>query len=51
MTEEEALEIAKAIMTEQDVNTLEGFGQITMGRIERMLTDAAQRGAAKARPF
>jgi hypothetical protein len=51
MTDEEAVEIAEAIMHEQNVDNLEGFGNINMRRIKAMLMDAAKRGAEKGRPF
>jgi hypothetical protein len=51
MTDEEAANIAEAIMHEQNVDNLEGFGNITMGRIRAMLMTAAKRGAEKERPF
>lgn len=39
-----AKEIAKTIMREQNVDNLEGFGDITIGRIERMLMSAFNTG-------
>lgn len=44
MDEAEALTIAKTIMREQNVDNLTGFGEITIGRIERMLTNAVKTG-------
>lgn len=39
-----AKEIAKTIMREQNVDNLQGFGDITIGRIERMLMSAYNTG-------
>lgn len=44
MLDEEAVTIAEAIMREQNVDTLEGFGNINMRRIKAMLMDAAKTG-------
>lgn len=39
-----ARHIAKGIMHYENVDNLEGFGQITIGRIEEMLTKAVLMG-------
>ena len=38
-------EIAQAIMEAEHMTTIEGFGQITMGRLGQMLKAAARMGA------
>jgi hypothetical protein len=48
MNDDDFKAIAKIIMRENDVDNLEGFGNITIGRIERMLIAAAKAGATKA---
>lgn len=44
MDEADAAQIAKTIMREQNVDNITGFGDITIGRIERMLTNAVKTG-------
>jgi hypothetical protein len=51
VSDEEALEIAEAIMIEQEVSQTPGFGLLTIPRLRAMLMTAAQRGAEKERPF
>jgi hypothetical protein len=51
MTDEEAVEIAEKIMQEQNVDNLQGFGDITISRLKGMLIQSAKRGAQKVGPF
>lgn len=44
MDDEKAEEIAKTIMREQNVDNLQGFGDITIGRIQQMLMSAYNTG-------
>jgi hypothetical protein len=44
MDEAAAQELAETIMHEQNVDNLEGFGQINMRRIKEMLVQAAKTG-------
>lgn len=44
MDEADAVVIAKTIMREQNVDNIQGFGDITIGRIERMLVNAVKTG-------
>src|SRR5690606_1740583 len=47
----DAEQIARTIMREENVDNLQGFGQITIGRIKRMLVDAARTGYNARRRF
>lgn len=49
MDDESAKTIAKAIMREQNVDNLQGFGDITIGRIEKMLMQSAKLGYIQGR--
>lgn len=44
MDETEAKTLAATIMREQNVDNLQGFGEINMRRLEGMLVDAAKAG-------
>jgi len=51
VSDEEALEIAEALMIEQEVSQVPGFGMLTIDRLRAMLMTAAKRGAERGRPF
>jgi hypothetical protein len=44
MDDEAALQIAETIMREQNVDNLQGFGDITIGRVRAMLMNAVKTG-------
>ena len=44
MDDEAAVTIAEAIMREQNVDNLEGFGDINMRRLKAMLVNACKTG-------
>lgn len=44
MNDEEAVNIAETIMHEQNVDNLQGFGDINMRRLKGMLADALKVG-------
>lgn len=47
MTDEQAALIAESIMEAQNMDNLDGFEKITMGRLRAMLMAAAKMGAAQ----